>query len=307
MVPVKVTVGICAKDCESSVKHIVEIISNQIFPHDEIEVLFVEEDSKDGTLLSILKYAPNINMKYQVYHITKKGLGYSRNLVLKKAQGKYIIWIDDGTVIPNNYIRELFDFMEKCPTVGIATGILEIFSGSNIVVSLDSMCGITFGHESAGKFTKKLPGTGGGIFRVKAMMKVGGFDECITGAAEDTDIAYRILTGGWKIFIKEIKYSRDYSNNLGKIWAKGVWYGYGLHFLLHKHNELSIILCKSTPFAGFLEGIVTSFRAYKITHNKVAFLLPVFLLIQRTASFWGFIKAHNDSYGHFSGGVSCKN
>ena len=295
---IKLTVGICAKNCEKNVKHIVNSIASQDFPHEQIEVFFIEEDSNDGTLSSILTYAPKMKIEYEVYHLKRKGLGFSRNLVLKKARGKYIVWIDDGTIIPENYLSKLFDVMEDHPNIGIATGVLRILSGTSYISSWENMAAIIFSNNYAGKYTNKFPGAGGSIFRIDAMLQVGGFDERITGAVEDTDIAYRISTSGWKIYVEEILYSRDYSNSLSKVWAKGVWYGFGLHFLLHKYKELRITLCKSTPMAGFLEGIISSFNAYKLTHRKAAFFLPIFFSFQRTALCWGFFKAHKSSYGH---------
>ena len=264
-----------------------------------MEVIFVEEDSKDNTLLSISKYAPEMKIKYKIFHLAHKGLGFSRNIVYENAQGSYIVWLDDGTMIPKDYVRKNVEIMENNPCIGIATGIISVYSGLHLTASLENMSGLVFSNENCGGFTKELPGTGGAIFRVNAIMRVGGFDGRITGATEDTDIAYRISTAGWKIFVTQIEYSRDYCNSLGKVWAKSLWYGYGLHFMLHKHRELRNWLCRSTPLAGFLQGILSFSKAYKLTHKKIAFLLPIFFLIQRTALCWGFIKAHINSYGHF--------
>lgn len=295
---IKVAIGVCARDCEDSVKEIVARISNQDFPHKEMEVFFVEEDSKDNTFFSILRHAPEIKMRYQIYRVKGKGLGFSRNIVLKNTQSKYIVWIDDGTIIGRDYISKLVEMMEEHESVGIATGIINKYSGPNLVCSLENMCVLAFSHRYAGNFTKKLPGAGGAIFRVKAMLQVGGFDEGIIGASEDTDIAYRLLMSGWKIFVTETSYSRDYSSNMRKVWLKGLWYGAGLHFMIHKHRELNMWLCRGTPIGGFVEGILNSFNAYKLTRKKIAFLLPIFISIQRTAQCWGFAKAHTISYGH---------
>lgn len=295
----RVTIGICAKDCEENIPDVVDRISSQDFPHEQMEVIFVEEDSTDNTLSLILKQAPKMNVKYKVYHLTHKGLGFSRNIILQNARGEYIVWIDDGTVISRDYVRKLVEVMERNPNIGIAIGMISLYSGKNYVASLDNMSGLIFSHEYAGKFTDKLPGTGGAIFRVKAMIQVGGFDDRITGADEDMDIAYRLSLVGWKIFVTRKQFSRDYSKNIGKVWAKAVWYGYGLHFILHKHRELHKILSRSTPVAGFLEGILRSFNAYKLTYNKMAFFLPLFFAVQRTACCFGFLRAHLDSYGHY--------
>ena len=294
----KVTIGVCVKDCEKDVSQIVERISSQDFPHEQMEVLFVEDGSTDNTLKSILKYAPKMNMKYRIPPHESKGLGFSRNFVFKNARSDYIIWVDDGTVIHKDYVRKQVDFMNKHPDAGIAIGIMDFFPGSNRVATLENIGEIVFNYKFRGKVTTKLPATGGSIYRIKALEQTGGFDEGIQGATEDTEAAYRIKSAGWQIYVTEARYYRDINKKLKKVWNKNVWYGYGSHFTLHKHKELHQMLYKSTPLAGFVEGIPACSIAYKLTHNRSSFLLPLYFSIKRTAWCVGYMKSHFDSYGH---------
>jgi glycosyltransferase involved in cell wall biosynthesis len=297
---IKVTVGVCARNCENGVKQIVNRISSQDFPHENMEVLFVDDGSQDNTLFEILKIAPRMNMNYKVYNHTWKGLGYSRNVVLTNAQGDYIVWVDDGTIISKDYVRKQVEFMEKHPNVGIVQGFIGVYSGSNRVATLENMSRLVFGHKYAGK-TTKLPGAGGSVYRVKAAKQVGGFNESIQGAGEDTGIAYRILSAGWQIHITQVEFFIEYNERLKKVWNKSFWYGYGAHFTLHKHKELREILYKSTPLAGFLEGVLTFSAAYRLTQKKIAFLLPIYYFSERIMWCIGFSKSHIDSYGHIKG------
>jgi hypothetical protein len=58
------------------------------------------------------------------------------------------------------------------------------------------------------------------------------------------------------------------------------------------------MLYRSTPVAGFYEGILISSVAYRITRRKIAFLLPLFLFMKRAAWCLGFFNSHLASYGH---------
>ncbi len=293
-----VTVGVCVKNCEKDIKEIVERISNQDFLHKKIEVIFVDDGSKDNTLGSILEYAPILDMQFKVFHHTWKGLGFTRNVVLKNARGDYIVWVDDGTIIPRDYVTNLVNFMEKNPTVGIAKGSICLYSGSNYIAMLESISQVAFYRTYAGRVTTKLPGAGGSIYRVEAAKQVGGFDENITGSAEDADIAYRISSAGWQIFITNFPFSIDYAEHIQKIWRKNLWYGYGLHFFVHKHRSFRNMPYRLTPLAGFIIGLLSSFNAYRFTHKKIAFILPIYSTIRMTACFLGFINSHLDAYGH---------
>lgn len=292
----KVTIGVCVRNCASDVSEIIKILTNQDFPHNNMEIIFVDDGSEDNTLSLILKHVSSLNISYKVFSHQWRGLGYSRNVVLKNAQGDYIVWVDDGTIISKDYVKKHVDFMDQHPNVGIAKGIIDLYNGPNGVAALENMVALTYYHNCVGKSTKKLPGTGGSVYRVTAARQVGGFDERINGATEDMDIAQRISSAGWLIFITEIKFSKVYNGKLKKVWNKNFWYGYGSHFTLNKHRNLKPILYKSTPLAGFIEGLLIYSDAYKLTRRKIAYFLPFFLSFKRTAFCLGFIKSHFDSY-----------
>jgi glycosyltransferase involved in cell wall biosynthesis len=294
----KVTIGICARNCANEMRKIVSRISSQDFSHADTNVIFVEEGSEDNTLCEIKQYAPQMNMDYKIFHQDWKGLGFSRNLILKNTQSDYIVWLDDGTIIPEHYISELLKFMENHPNIAIARGFVGLYSGVNSVATLENMVQLVFSYKFAGKNTTKLPATGGSIYRVKAAKQVGGFQEDIQGASEDTDIAFRMLSVGWQIHIARIEFFIEYNESFRKVWKKSFWYGYGAHFTLHKHKALSDILYKSNPLAGFFEGALAFSIVYRKTHKIIALLLPLHYFLKRVFWNFGFIQSHLDSYGH---------
>jgi glycosyltransferase involved in cell wall biosynthesis len=287
---IRVTIGVCVRNCENQVRDIGYRISKQDFPHEETEVLFVDDGSTDDTLSSISKYAPTMGIEYKVFHHNWKGLGYSRNVVLKNSRGDYIVWIDDGTIIPEDFVRRIVDCMDSLPAVGIAKGAVGVVSGLNPVATLENLGQVPFYYKYSGKFITKLPGTGGSIYRVKAAKAVGGFDETIQGATEDTDIAYRILEAGWQIYITRIKFFNTYDAQMKKVWNKNFRFGYETAFLLRKHRELYELLYKSTPPAGFIEGTLAFPAAFEVGRKKIAAFLPLFFSIKRTAWCLGYIK-----------------
>jgi glycosyltransferase involved in cell wall biosynthesis len=294
----KVTIGVCARNCERDVKRIIARISSQDFPHADMEVIFVEEGSEDNTLSEIKKYAPRMNINYKLFHQKWVGLGFSRNLILKNADSDYIVWLDDGTIIPKYYVRGLSEFMETKPNIAIARGFIGLYSGTNSISILENMIQLIFSYKYAGKNITKLPATSGSIYRIKAAKQVGGFQEDIQGATEDIDIAYRMLSVGWKIHIVPVQFSIEYSKTFRKVWKKSFWYGYGVHFTLHKHKGLNDLLYKSNPLAGFFEGVLAFPIAYQQTRKKIAILLPSYYFLKRISWYLGIIQSHIDSYGH---------
>lgn len=294
---IEVTIGVVVRNCAKDVRQIVNQISSQDFPHEKLEVIFVDDGSQDNTLFEILQHAPKMNVLYRVCQHKWKGLGYSRNVALTNAQGDYIVWFDDGTIFPNDYVRKQMEFIENHSSVSVVRGFVGVYSGPNRVATLENMVRLPFGHRYAGKSTTKFPGSGGSVYRVKAAKQVGGFDENIHGACEDVDIAFRMFSAGWQIYITPVKFLLDYDESLRKVWNKSSsWYGYGAHYVLHKHKELRKMLPKNIPLVGFLEGVLDFPIAYRLTHKKIALLLPTYYFSKRIMWYIGCIKGHIDSY-----------
>jgi len=294
----KVTIGVCVKNCQNDLRQITERITAQDFPHEKMEVIFVDDGSTDNTLAEIQNFAQKMLINYSVHHHYWKGLGFSRNVILKEAQGDYIVWVDDGILIPQDYVTKHVELMEKNPKIGIARGFIGLYSGLNRVITLENMGQLPFNNKFAGKTTTKLPGAGGSVYRVKAARFVGGFNEAIQGAGEDIDIAYRILSAGWQIYISKIEFFIEHHESLSKVWKKSFWYGYGAHFAVHKHRSFRQIFIKSNPVAGFIEGVLVFSVAYKQTQRKIALFLPLYYFSKRIVWGLGFLKSHIDAYGH---------
>ena len=295
---IKATIGVCARNCQNDIRKITERIVLQDYSHEKMEVIFVDDGSTDNTFFEIQKFAKEMQINFKVFHHEWKGLGFSRNAILKEAQGDYIIWVDDGILIPKDYVTKHIEIMEENPKIGIARGYIGLYHGSNIVIALENMGQLPFNAMFAGKITEKFPGAGGSVYRVEAARLVGGFNETIQGAGEDTDLAYRMSSAGWQIYISKIEFFIEHHESLRKVWKKSYWYGYGAHFTGHKQGSIGQILFRSNPFAGFVQGIFVFSFVYKHTQKKLALFLPPYYFSKRIAWFLGFLKSHSNAYGH---------
>jgi glycosyltransferase involved in cell wall biosynthesis len=296
---VKVTVGMCIKNSEGLVKKAVGSLLVQDFPHQLMELVIVDGNSKDRTLEILKESLTKTDIRVRIFS-EKSGLGMARQMVVDMANGDYIVWVDADMILPRSYIFRLVTFMDGNPAIGIAGGRYAARIGQgvaadleNIVYAVDSLDG-----ERGSKFGY-LPGTEGSIFRVAAIRQIGGFDVRMNGAAEDTEIAFRMNQSGWGIVRLEEMFAESTRPSWSSLWDQYVWYGRGGHFIFHK-NSNAINLWKMTPTAGFLAGSLRSPKAYLLTHRAIVFLLPLHYAFKRVAWYFGFVRAHFDGYGHFT-------
>jgi glycosyltransferase involved in cell wall biosynthesis len=292
----KVTIGVCVRNAEATIKDVVESIMIQDFPHELMEVIFVDDGSKDKTLAIISDNVPRMDIQTQVYSGPWKGLGKTRNSVVNHANGDYIIWVDGDTILQSNYVRRHVEFMEKHPRVGITAGRFSFDDDEHLVAFLEQVGfeAMNVKHEG---ITEKLPGTAGSTYRLKAIRQVNGFDDWITGAGEDIDAAYRIRKAGWLIYLAvgESCYTKR-KETWKALWNQYLWHGYGYHYVYQKNRGIGKLWDMLPPLA-FVSGLLNSFIAYKLTHRKTVFLLPLQFIFKMTAWWLGFVKSRSDSQG----------
>ena len=293
----KVTIGLCVKNGAKLVKIAFDSISIQDYPHKLMKLVIVDNDSSDNTLSLAMEFAKKTDIKTLVTS-SKGGLGATRQIAVDNAEGDYIVWVDDDLVLSKDFVKNQVKFMEENPNLGAAKGVRIHVSNPTTIFSID-----TYSSLLASRIQNpKIIGTGGAIFRLKALKSVGGFDVRIKGAGEDIDVSRRIRESGWTLaFNHSAKdYKKDPPATLKALWKKNRWYGYSRHFLFHKYKEQQSLINYFPPYA-LLSGVKMSCSIYRFTSIKKVFLFTFTYSFSMTANYIGFIRAHLDGYGHSNG------
>src|SRR5208283_5210206 len=290
-----VTVGICVRNGENTLKNAVTSIINQDFPEKQLQLIFVDDGSEDSTPKIISDYVSRLGDQAKSFRTAWKGLGHARNQIVNNADGEYILFVDADQILTSNYLKIQLETLEKYPEVGITAGIFKTVPG-NMILNLEVIPYIVNqrNYLKPKNFiwkTDKLIGTGGTTFRVKALRQVNGFDERIKGSSEDTDLVLRIKKAGWQIQpnMAELYELHGGLSKPKELWKKYFWYGYGSQKTFHKSRE-AFSLPRMTPIAGLLAGAFYSFQAYKFLNKKIVFLLPFHFGLKLTAWTLGFMK-----------------
>lgn len=284
----KVTIGVCVKNCEDLVGDAIQSLIDQNFPHELLEIIFVDDGSEDKTLAIIESYASTMDILAKIFHQEWKGLGSARNVVVDNANGKYIVWVDGDMKLSRDFVRRQVEFMEKNVSVGIGKGIYGMYQADTVGV-LENMEFMTTNLRSKVKRSFTPMGTGGSIYRVKAIKQVGGFDENITGSGEDADAEYRIKKAGWLLDTTTAVFYERRRKTWKSLWNEYFWHGKGGRRILEKNKRLFDVY-KLFPPAAITIELFRVCTAYKLTHKKIAILLPLHYTFKRTAWFLGFVS-----------------
>ena len=110
MIKPKLSVIVSVYNTEKYVEKCLDSILNQVY--DNIELIIIEDGSKDKSLEILRKYKKYNNVKL-FENGKNKGLSYSRNLGMKKATGDYIGFIDSDDYIEPDYYKNLMTAIMK--------------------------------------------------------------------------------------------------------------------------------------------------------------------------------------------------
>jgi glycosyltransferase involved in cell wall biosynthesis len=287
---VNVTLGMCVKNAENTVEKAIQSVLNQDYPREFMELILVDGNSRDHTV-QILKE----NLKGQKIRVDffceAGGLGLARQMVVNKAAGAYIIWVDSDMILSEDFVTKQVSFMDAHPKAGIAKGKYCLQShpeNEQLVATLEDVeFVLSTLHE--GLTDSKSLGTSGCIYRVKAIRQVGGFDLNITGAGEDTDAENRIHAAGWELYITSALFCEVRRQSWRSLWNEYFWLGQGGQQVLKK-NSKNIDLYKLIPAVALVYEFLRVPSAYKATYRRAVVFLPIHYVFKRSAWLLGFIR-----------------
>ena len=192
----KVTVIIPAFNEEESIGQTIESIIASDYPKGKLQIIVVNDGSKDKTLEIARKYESKI---LKVYTKTNGGKATALNLGIKKATGDIIFSMDADTFVSSHCVREMTryfknpDVMSVTPSMMIyhPKGLLqriqqaEYLFGLFIRKAFNSVDAI---HVTPGAFS---------AYRKTFFDKYGGYDE--KNITEDLEMSLRIQYEGYSI------------------------------------------------------------------------------------------------------------
>jgi len=286
----RTTIGVCVKNSEKTIEESIKSILKQKFPVELMQIIIVDGCSTDRTMSIVKNITSDTNFLVEIFSDKGKGLGAARQIVVDNAKGDYIIFVDGDVELPGDFVKKQIDYMEKYPKVAVAVGTYMFREGSESLISAVS-CLFNF-------LSNPHAGTDATICRVEALKQVNGFDENIIGASEDKDLIFRIQKKGWLLSAnEEALFYHNCRENFRGFWKEQAWFGFGNHYLYHKHRNLGR-LWRELPLGSFRYGFKLAKKGYDLTNRKISFLIPLLLVTGKIAWWIGFFKAHLIGYGH---------
>lgn len=233
----------------------------------DFEIFVVDNNSQDGSIEAIEKEFPNINI---IKNTVNAGFGAANNFAIKQAKGKYILCLNTDTLLINNAIKIMYDYMEKNENKNVMAcgGALynienqACICGGNLPSIIDILWKFGLRFLFKNKYKKYCIGltsndynndedigyiTGADIFFRKSVLdEVGLFDEKFFMYFEETDLCKRIRDKGYDIkIIKDAKIIHLEGQSNNNILKKKKLSKQSEFYYFRKHHPNQIWLVKT--------------------------------------------------------------
>ncbi len=302
-------------------------INNSDFKHfNNIEVIIVDDKSRDRTLKKIKEIQAVLKYKLTVYPLRKNsGPSKARNYGVKKSEGEYLLFLDSDVELSKSTLRNAFQFAKE-KQVKAFTGVWHYRQKTDkFFPNFKAMRDWVYWFIEREKYARYyLFSTRIAGIEKKLFLKIGGFAERFhQPTVEDIELTYRIekhakirfspelmvyheFESFWPIAFKYFKRSRDwvllYQKRLRfdpvatskKEAFKAVLSALLVFFLLLGFFHLIFIYVALLIFVQFtnLEWYFWTFvykqKGFVFLLKSIFFSLILYLIID-LGSFWGLI------------------
>jgi GT2 family glycosyltransferase len=199
------------------------------------EIFVVDNASQTDPTILIKELYPEVEVI-----VSKENLGFAggNNLALKKARGKYVMFLNNDTIVTHCFLDPLVKVAENNPKVGICSSKLNFYSNPDLIQFAGSsplhpfkIQSFAYGYaqKDEGQFneTKETALAHGAamLVRMEAINKVGPMPEDYFLYYEEIDWCEKIKKAGYKImFVADSLVFHKVSVSIGKKNFTQVYY-----------------------------------------------------------------------------------
>lgn len=185
------------------------------FEDNTIELIIVDNASGDRSVEVLKKTIHQAKFKniQLLANSENAGFGKGCNLGAKEAKGKYILFLNNDTIIKDRGILDMVSFLDQHPEVAILGGQLCNMDGSGQsstgnFYTIPRVFMFLLGLQryklidNSPKTVSKVDWVKGGFFMIRAdvFLKLKGFDENIFMYTEDMELCYRAANAKYSTY-----------------------------------------------------------------------------------------------------------
>jgi glycosyltransferase involved in cell wall biosynthesis len=257
-----VTVVVPVYNAADTIVECINSLLNLDYPKDRVELIFVDDGSRDNTVELIQRFKGVKLLKQE-----HRGPAAARNLGFRDSRGEVIAFTDSDCIAPKDWLKRIVKEVEGVDVVG---GSLKPVSAGTLAERFEQhRRDRLYGRER--RYVDALPSCNL-AFKRSVLKEVGGFDEDFKKAsAEDYDLCRRVVERGHRILYEPSIYVvHRHVTNSEEILRKAFIHGGEIMLYRRKHGGriidemikifvktclLPLIVLRRYPLPLIVEGV----------------------------------------------------
>lgn len=213
------------------------------------QCIVVDNASTDGSAEMVAREFPQVEL---IGNDSNAGFGAANNQGIRAAAGRYILFLNSDTVVPDHALTELVRFMQEHPQAGACGPRLARPDGhaQSFAFGGDPTPGYLLRRGLSRRLFKKplhdwetkepqtVDWVSGAslLIRNEALQRAGGFDEDFFMYFEDNDLCLRLRRAGFQIWYDpQVTITHLGGASLAQSAVRTGWYDASLRCLYAKH------------------------------------------------------------------------
>lgn len=276
---------------EKNLESLFSDIRNQDYPHEKMEVIFVNSMSTDRTRELMENFANENNgfSRVKILDNPKKIQAAGWNLAIQKARGDIILRVDAHTMIPPQFVTNSVKSIEsgEWVTGGPRPNIVEGNTPwkHTLLLAEKSLFGSSIAPYRQSHQKSYVKSVFHGAYRKEVFDKAGLFNEDL-GRTEDNEMHYRIRKAGYKICydpqIISYQHSRGtWHEMIRQKYGNGYWIGltlgicprcFSVYHFVPLLFVLAILICSVLAICGVTAPLKLLLILYVVVNLIMSFL-----------------------------------
>jgi mycofactocin system glycosyltransferase len=218
-----VTVIIPTKDRQSDIAECLESVFSQDYPKHRIEVIVIDDGSKDGTGNLASMFPCKL-----LSHQKSRGQSYCRNLGAREANGEILAFLDSDCVAGTTWLKEIVTYFQW-DQVGAVGGYVDSYFATSPLDRYEEVysplnMGKRVLYDTEADSTFYVPSCNI-LVRRKAFLETGGFNDNMD-LGEDVDFCWRLRKRGYTLlYVPQGSVTHKHRNGLPMLLKRRADYG----------------------------------------------------------------------------------
>ena len=169
--------------------------------YNNFEIILVDNNSTDGTVELVTKNYPSLII---IKLDSNKGFAEPNNVAAKISKGKYLLFLNNDTVVTPNFISEMVKVMETDKKIAVCQSLLlkpdgSVDSSGDFIDHL----GVVYNSKTKIDEIREVSSARGASMLVRSDIfeKLDGFDQKFFVTFEDVDLCWRSWILGYRVLI----------------------------------------------------------------------------------------------------------